>query len=408
VARVAFAAFLAVLCGCAKNPPYVPGGPDAPDAWISENAPPPPLADPSARDAPQWARDTRTERLAAGSGDPCSEYDPRLIALARELATRPFEPISPETLIFELRRRGSPYVWPATNRIIANDNDPERTRSRMAAWAADIDGSQTVRCGMATTVVDGEARTVGIATTPIAELAPLPTQVHTGRWLVVRGALHSGIADAQVIVMGPTGRPQPLTTSSENGRFRATFAADQPGRWVVQVVASGAGGPRPALEAWVYADVTPQASPSEAPSASADAKAGENADSPGLSDADRIRGMVQAARQRGGARKLRRNPQLDALALAHAESMRSKGVAAHDVGDGDAADRARRANFNFKLLGENFAQATSPETAHRALWASPGHRSTILDPRFREFGIAAVRSPDGTLWVCQLFATLKR
>ena len=126
------------------------------------------------------------------------------------------------------------------------------------------------------------------------------------------------------------------------------------------------------------------------------------------SDAEAIRRMVQAARVSENVGQLRRNPQLDTLAREHAEAMRATGVAAHDVGQGDAADRARRANVDFRLLGENFARATSPETAHRALWRSPAHRSTLLDPRFHEFGVAAVRSADGTIWVCQLFATLAR
>jgi len=167
-------------------------------------------------------------------------------------------------------------------------------------------------------------------------------------------------------------------------------------------MASGDAGPRPALEAWVYAGVTPESSAQlQTPPDSTPEE-----DSSGTTDSEQIRAMIQTARASEGIGRLKQNPRLDALALEHAEAMLAAGFAAHDVGQGDASQRVRRANIEYRLLGENFAQASSPEQAHRVLWQSPSHRSTLLDPRYREFGVGAARGPDGSLWVCQLFATL--
>ena len=320
--------------------------------------------------------------------------------------------MSSEDLIFELRRSGSPYVWPALMRLTTPGPSPELARARVAEWASAFNGEGGFRCGVAVLEVDGETRTVGIITTPLAELAGLPTRVHAGRWLVVRGALHPGVKDARVIVMGPTGRPQSLTTASAGGRFRAAFAAGEPGRWVVQVVATAESGPRPVLEAWVYAGVAPEASHAAhlAPGEEARGTLGEagDAESVASSDADSIRRMTQAARASEGVGRLRRNARLDALALEHAETMRAAGIAGHDAGRGNTTERFAAAGVAFEVMGENIARASSPEAAHRALWASPTHRANTLNADFREFGVATVRSPDGTLWVCQLFATLPR
>lgn len=326
--------------------------------------------------------------------------------------------MSPEAFVFVLRRSGSPYVWPEMMSLVTQPAAPEHAERRVSEWTsglAGLDGrangdggaptGNPVRCGVATAAIVGGARTVGIATVPLAELSTLPTEVHTGRWLVVRGSLHPGTTAPQVVVMGPRGRPRALTTASDQGRFRATFAADQPGRWVVQVMATAAGGPRPVLEAWVYAGVPPTDDP-ESQAVPGEAAGDGGGGAATLDDVTRVRQMLQAARRAEGVGQLRRSAHLDALAMEHAETMLTRGRVAHDAGRGDAAERMRVADVQFLKLGENVARATSPEAVHRALWASPAHRATMLDPGFREFGVAAVRSPDGTIWVCQLFATL--
>ena len=63
-----------------------------------------------------------------------------------------------------------------------------------------------------------------------------------------------------------------------------------------------------------------------------------------------------------------------------------------------------RGYTKWKLLGENVAKAKSDKAAHRALYASPSHRSNMLESRFTKVGIAvAVDAKTGELWVAQMF-----
>jgi uncharacterized protein YkwD len=57
------------------------------------------------------------------------------------------------------------------------------------------------------------------------------------------------------------------------------------------------------------------------------------------------------------------------------------------------------------LAGENVAHATDPVRAHRALWASPSHRTNLLHRGFSRWGLGVMRDEDGSLWICEIFAS---
>jgi uncharacterized protein YkwD len=54
--------------------------------------------------------------------------------------------------------------------------------------------------------------------------------------------------------------------------------------------------------------------------------------------------------------------------------------------------------------GENVAHNLDVTHAHRAQWASPSHRENLLQPRFDRIGIGVALDPDGSIWVCEVFA----
>ena len=55
-------------------------------------------------------------------------------------------------------------------------------------------------------------------------------------------------------------------------------------------------------------------------------------------------------------------------------------------------------------LAENIAMGQqTPEEAIRSWMSSPGHRANILNPRHRRLGVAAYRTPQGTIFWCQQF-----
>ncbi|HKO49091.1 MAG TPA: CAP domain-containing protein, partial [Polyangiaceae bacterium] len=240
-----------------------------------------------------------------------------------------------------------------------------------------------------------------VAADVLADLEPLPTRARVGQWIEVRATLRVPATEAKLVVLGPRGAPRPVPTSFDDGRVRARFNADLPGPWLVQLLASVDGGPRPLLEALVFAGVEP-------PSTAAISKApGEDALNAASAKADpraALYTLVNAARESERRAPLTRDPRLEALATEHAEAMRRAHRTAHETGDGDLNRRLERAGLELSA-GENVAHAGSAASAQRALWASPSHRGNLLFNGFDVVGIGVASDADGSLWVCQIFAS---
>ncbi len=86
----------------------------------------------------------------------------------------------------------------------------------------------------------------------------------------------------------------------------------------------------------------------------------------------------------------------DSLARAatrHALDMARRGYFDHRSPEGrQPRDRVRQAGYRPRLTGENIA--FGPESAEEVVagWlASPGHCANIMDPRFREMGVAVAQ-----------------
>ena len=158
-------------------------------------------------------------------------------------------------------------------------------------------------------------------------------RTRAGAWLRLEADLLVPASTAKVVLLGPRGRPRPVPTSLVDGHASATFALAEPGQWLVQLLADTAGGPRPVGEALVHADVAP-------PDAYvATAVPGESA-ARGIAAPERaLAAMVDAARASEGLDRLAADPELAALAAAHAEAMRAARRLAHDVGHGDLVAR---------------------------------------------------------------------
>ncbi|HEY3667136.1 MAG TPA: CAP domain-containing protein, partial [Polyangiaceae bacterium] len=244
----------------------------------------------------------------------------------------------------------------------------------------------------------GRIVVAAVAVDVLADLAALPTRVRVGQWLDVRAVLRVPASDAKLVVLGPRGAPHAVPTSFADGQARARFNADSPGPWLVQLLAAVDGGPRPLLEAWVFAGTEP---PSEL---SVPKAPGEEAAQSSADPSAALYTMVNAARQSERLPPLTRDARLEELARAHAEAMRRARKTAHDAGDGDLNQRLEQQNLQL-AAGENVAHAGSATLAQRALWASPSHRENLLFPSFDLVGIGVAPDPDGTLWVCQVFGT---
>ncbi len=335
----------------------------------------------------------------------CNARDGALERVALRLARRQSEGVTQldvSELTFALRAEGSPYVWPRAWTLEGSDLSSAAAVERMRAWLSDFDDGGERRCGVA--LVEAGERSVlsAVAVDVLADLAPLPMRARAGAWLDVSAQLLVPASDAKFVLLGPSGAPHSLPTSFDGGQARARFHADRPGPFLVQLLSTVAGGPRPVLEASVYAAVNPprafqsEAAPGE--------PRGEL--SSGVDPADALFSMMNAARTSEHSPPLRREPTLDAVAHRHAAAMRSLGRIAHDAGDGDPRTRLEAESIEVLSAGENVAHALTVVRAHRALWGSPSHRQNLLEPRFNGVGLGVVSDADGSVWVCQIFAQL--
>jgi uncharacterized protein YkwD len=370
-------------------------------AWMARTMSPRPFV-------PEGDRDAR-DRIAELLGR-CGRGESGLAEVARRVVANRVageSHLDLDGLTFELRAAGEPHVWPHAWMVTGRALDRAAVAAKLEAWSATFGDGGDRRCGVAIGVAgDGSEIIAAIALDALADLAPLPTQAHVGTWLTVDARLLVPVADAQVVIQGPGSDPRaiPSYAEEEGGatHVRARFAPDRSGAFTVQIVADVATGPRPILEARVFADVDPPArfDPARAPGETAVLAAG--------SEADRLLAMVAALREIERLPPLTRDPSLDAVALAHARVMLATRTVGHDVGDGDPAARVEKAGAHARLVGENVAHATSVRLAHRALYESPSHRENLLRSEFDRVGAAVLDDADGSVWVAEVFAAEAR
>lgn len=335
----------------------------------------------------------------------CGSPDAALQSVAERLArdsdfgTRPDDL---DRLSFALRASGSPYVWPRAWRLPLNNTlSGDELLSHFENWMHSFDDGGERRCGLAA-FEDGKMVTyAAVATDVVADLVvPLPTRARTGQWLNLKVKLLREASEAKVVVEGARNEPAFIPASIVDGYVLARFPVMGPGPWILQVLATMDTGPRPVVDAELIADEVPPKTLQWQPAP------GESASSQGQGPAEALFAMLNAARLEEGRKPLERDARLDRLATEHAMAMLASGRIGHDVGDGSPKSRMENAGIFAALAGENVAHAADTVRTHRALWASPSHRSNILHRGFRNVGLGIVRGPDNTVWTCELFAAL--
>ncbi len=313
--------------------------------------------------------------------------------VARQLAGDP--PMESAALREAMRETGLPYMWPRVW-MLAEASDKTDITTRLKEWSGTkrVEGAR--RCGIARGHDPQKGKViVAVQVDVLSDLAAIPTQVRRGRWLQLDAQMRVAASNAKVVLLPPRGYPRSVLTSlSPRGRVRSRFAVDQAGRWLVQVVATTKSGPTPVIEAPVFVEVKPRPAEQQTLSAPAARATADQA----------VLAWLNNARARQALRPLKRDEALDRLAKAHTKQMIRKGQVAHQLGQGDAAQRVQRAGLSFVSIGENVARAATPQRAHLALHGSPAHRATMLMADFERIGLAALRGPAGKLWVTQIFA----
>jgi uncharacterized protein YkwD len=372
----------------------------------------PAFGDPPEEPAWEWAAATGSRTDASGTRltdretalqGHCGAFEGGLRAVALRLVTRKIRGLpylDLDGLSFAQRAAGEPHVWPRAWIVSGRALDPESTLKKLDAWRESFHDLGQRRCGVATGYADDGSEVVAaIALDALADLEPVAIRIRSGTWQTVDAALLVPATAAQVVIMGPSGEPQSVPTSFDGSRVRARFDADRPGGFTVQVVADVETGPRPVLEARLFADVAP-------PRATPNLAAPGEAAGAGIADkAAALTSMVAVMRAVEKLPPFVRDGRLDTVALAHARRMKQERTLGHDVGDGDPAERLANAGLRARETGENVAHAPSIVLAHRALYASVSHRANLLHAEFTRLGVGVLEDPDGSVWIAEVFST---
>lgn len=103
------------------------------------------------------------------------------------------------------------------------------------------------------------------------------------------------------------------------------------------------------------------------------------------------------------------SPALQAAAASHAADMARRGVMDHTGSDGStAAERATRAGYEWRTVGENVAMGQStPEQAVAEWLDSVRHCGNIMSAEYTEMGVAVASNARGVYWA-QVFGTPQR
>ena len=130
---------------------------------------------------------------------------------------------------------------------------------------------------------------------------------------------------------------------------------------------------------------------------------------------ERVVELVNAARSESrrcgrerfaAAPALRVSKKLNEAAADHARDMAKRRFFEHRGSDGsEPKDRVLRAGYQPRLSGENIAYGpVSAEEVVAGLLASPGHCANIMEPRFKEIGVAlATGRKRGQIYWVQTF-----
>ena len=114
----------------------------------------------------------------------------------------------------------------------------------------------------------------------------------------------------------------------------------------------------------------------------------------------RMLDSMNALRKTVNAPPLALNAQLNAAAATHSRDMSVQNRPWHFGSDGSSPiDRAERAGYRGRVLGENISETYESELETVAAWMQqPDTRDVITDPAARDLGFAYFQEPSGKIW----------
>ncbi|WP_394825924.1 CAP domain-containing protein [Pendulispora albinea] len=316
------------------------------------------------------------------------------MAVARTLLTRHLSGAQAAAQAGTLQRmHGEPHVWPRVWKIAGSGLEDEGNVRALKGWLASSPTPGTLRCGVAASSHPDELLVV--ATEALADLDPVPIRVQPGSAVDFRARLLVPAKDCALVVRAPSGAVGKSPMACERGVVNAQVPIGQPGEYMIQLVVNVEGGPRPALEASVFAGVEPRWEPA----------GGVWTNGQGVSG---VLDRLNELRKNAGVGALVRSGALDRVAQAHAERALASHMVAHDAGDGPPEGRLARAGIDVVSGAENVAQASSLAGAQLALEKSPSHFSVMVKPAYDAVGFGTATDESGNVYLVELFAAMAR
>jgi uncharacterized protein YkwD len=316
-------------------------------------------------------------RLGAGRSPRVSGA---LVAAAREIA-RAVAAGDPHALSRARIRAAlaGAHAWDPAPTAVLVESDAASVRS---ALAGALPRGRATHVGAGAAQRGDRAVVVVLSSERKASLAPFPREVGPGERAVLSGRLAAGLARPRVFVGVPSGRVEEVGAGRGPG-FRASIAFPSAGRYAVEVVAEGPGGPEVAALLAVSAGGAPLDAPA----------AGPEEDPPDEADAQAaVVRALNATRRRQGLPALAPSAALAAIAGRHSAAMAAAGTVAHVLpGSGDAGARLRAAGVPYHRVLENVALSSSAIGAHRTTEESPAHLANLLQPGTTQVGVGVAR-----------------
>ncbi|RMH43065.1 MAG: hypothetical protein D6689_06245 [Deltaproteobacteria bacterium] len=344
-------------------------------------------------------------RAAAAAGRPAPMRDPRLFAVAADLAplAREDAPIPYALVEFALRYYGVVEPSPHLVLIWGPLDDASRYARQVEAQLANLFASTEVaRVGVGSHARGRTGVILLILQPSFVDVDPVPRRVAVGEAIALRARVRPPYRDPHVFVTRRDGGvDEPRVSAGADGRVAARVACDDPGVLRIEIAASDARGSSVLANFPVWCGVAPPRTTSVAvPAGATDATA--------IDAERRLYERVDAARAAAGLPPLVRDERLAAIARAHSAEMRDTGEVAHvSPTTGTAADRVRAAGIATALVLENVARAYGVDEAHEGLMNSPGHRANILAREATHIGIGVAfgrgEAGERALFVTQLF-----
>lgn len=342
--------------------------------------------------------ETRTlDAARARLGKPRPRVSGGLVLAARDLARAAAagapDPLGGARLRAALARA---LAYDPAAAAVLVESDPAEAAE---AIARALPRAQATHVGAGVAEREGSVVVVLLATERRARLAPFPREVARGARVALAGSLGPGLSRPRVFLALPSGQVREAETRG-SGEFRATLEFLERGRYTVEVVAEGEGGPEVAALAAVSAggaplDVPPPPPPAPDPPEDAAAEAA-------------VISALNATRRRQGLPSLKADPTLSGVARRHSAAMAAQRRVAHVLPrSGDIGARLRAEGIPYRRVYENVARAATALGAHEAAEASPAHRGNMLRPDATRTGVGMARarlaSGDTAVYLTEVF-----